>query len=147
MTAPKIRPSGEEGSFTFAVLIWVLMAFTLMTLVIDGGMSISAKEQAADVADAIARNVANDVNIGTLRSTGEVELNNADGDCLEKDITRITDVSGLSSGTVSAPQDNCKVAGSSVTVTVSVVYSPLLWGSTVNTSATAYATAVTAPTN
>ena len=70
MTAAQIRPGGEEGSFTFAVLIWVLMAFTLLTLVIDGGMSISAKEQAADVADAIARNVANDVNVGTLRSTG-----------------------------------------------------------------------------
>jgi hypothetical protein len=141
------RPAGEEGSFTFAMLIWVLLFLFLMTLVIDGSMEVSAKEQAANVADSIARNVADDVDVGDLRDDGKVTINNSNGLCLSGDVSRILGALPGNAGNLSVPAGDCQVNGNSVTVTVSITYTPLLWGSNVNASATAFATAVTGPTN
>jgi Flp pilus assembly protein TadG len=146
MSVPGWRPAGEEGSFTFAVLIWVLIFFALMTVVVDGSMEISAKEQAANVADSIARNVANDISVGQLRSNGKVVINSDGGLCDEDDISKILSALGASAANISVAPGDCRVNnGNSVTVTVTLAYTPLLWGSEVNARATATAAAVTAP--
>lgn len=141
------RPQGEEGSFTFAVLIWVLIFFAMMTVVIDGSMEISAKEQAANVADSIARNVANDINVAQLRANGKVVINSNGGLCNTNDVKAIISALGTSAANISVAPGDCHVTnGNSVTVTVTLAYTPLLWGSEVNARATATAAAVTAPT-
>ena len=156
---PGLRPRGEEGSFTFAVLMWLLIAFALMTLVVDGSMRISETEQAANVADAVARNVANDLNQADLRAGTVTIQTGPDNTCLASDIDPVLNAvlpsdwstwhtppvnldpaQGLPSCTVD-PVTN------TVTATVTITYTQLLWSSTVSTSATAYASTVVAPTN
>ena len=89
------RPEGEEGSFTFAVLIWMFIFFAFMTVVIDGSMEISQKEQAANIADSIARNVAGDVTASGL-DAGQIVINtvqvggNPTSECLPTDETAVT---------------------------------------------------------
>ena len=139
-------PQGEEGSFTFAVLIWLLIFLVMMGLIIDGSMEISAQEDAANIADSIARNVANDVNTNDLRSNGTVTIVNDNGKCLKNDVTEITDALNGTAGNLPVNSFTCTVAGDSVTVTVTVDYSPLLGGKNVPATAKAIATAVTAPT-
>lgn len=147
MSVPGWRPEGEEGSFTFAVLMWMLIFFALMTVIIDGSMEISAQEQAANVADSIARSVANDINVGQLRQNGTVVINSDGGLCNRADITTILNALGASAANISVAPGDCSVKnGKTVTVTVTLAYTPLLWGSEVNARATATAAAVTAPT-
>jgi hypothetical protein len=142
------RPEGDEGSFTFAVLIWMFIFFAFMAIVIDGSMEISAKEQAADIADSIARNVAGDVTLDGLKA-GQIVINTAQvggnptSDCLENDETAITGQYDMNNIRVLA----CTVTGDSVTVTVSLAYTPLFLGTQGNATASATASAVNQPTN
>lgn len=67
------RPRGERGSFTFAVIFWALMAMMLGGLVVDGGLALTERQRAGDVAEQAARAGADDLDQNALRN-GQYQL-------------------------------------------------------------------------
>lgn len=65
---------GEEGTVTAFVVIFVFALLLLAGLVIDGGLTLSARVQAVDEAQAAARAGAQEINLPLFRSTGQVAL-------------------------------------------------------------------------
>ena len=121
------RHQAERGSVTLWLVIFALVAVTLLILVVDGGQVIVAKSRAADIAEQAARAAADDINPGALRS-GQVAV--AAGAC---------DAGGPATGLIStysqgvgvtASMQNCQVgtdaAGApDVTVQVTVSSQPV----------------------
>jgi Flp pilus assembly protein TadG len=62
------RPRGERGSFTFAVIFWALMAMMLGGLVVDGGLALTERQRAGDIAEQAARAAADDLDQNALRN-------------------------------------------------------------------------------
>lgn len=79
------RPRGERGSFTFAVIFWALMAMMLAGLVVDGGLAITERQNAGDIAEQAARAGANDLDQGALRA-GTYQLSWPDACTKAKDV-------------------------------------------------------------
>jgi hypothetical protein len=100
---------GEEGTVTAFVVIFTFAILLLAGLVIDGGLTLSAKVQAIDEAQAAARAGAQAINLPLFRSTGEVVLDPASATQAAEAYLAKTG----HSGTVS-------VNGDDVTVTVSI---------------------------
>jgi Putative Flp pilus-assembly TadE/G-like len=67
------RHQAERGSVTLWLVIFALVAVTLLILVVDGGQVIVAKSRAADIAEQAARAAADDINPASLRS-GQVAV-------------------------------------------------------------------------
>ncbi len=67
------RPRGERGSFTFAVIFWALMAMMLGGLVVDGGLALTERQRAGDIAEQAARAGADDLDPNALRN-GQYQL-------------------------------------------------------------------------
>ncbi len=65
---------GEEGTVTAFVVIFTFALVMLAGLVLDGGLTLAAKVQAVDEAQAAARAGAQAVDVPLLRSTGQVVL-------------------------------------------------------------------------
>lgn len=65
---------GEEGMVTAFVVVFTLALLLLAGLVIDGGLTVAAKVQAVDEAQAAARAGAQAIDLPLLRSTGRVVL-------------------------------------------------------------------------
>ncbi len=63
--------SRERGSLSLFVVIFAVSVLMLAGLVYDGGLAITARQRAADVAEAAARHGANAVDVEALR-TGNV---------------------------------------------------------------------------
>lgn len=61
------RPLGERGSFTFAVVFWALIAMMLAGLVVDGGLALTERQRAGDIAEQAARAGADDLDQNALR--------------------------------------------------------------------------------
>jgi Flp pilus assembly protein TadG len=139
------RPSGERGSFTFAVIFWALIAMMLAGLVVDGGLAITERQRAGDIAEQAARAGAEVLNPDDLRQ-GTLVIE-ADAACNRAQA--VGAASGLPAGAVV-----CDVPGTAVTSTgqtvpaltvhVKITYSPILLGMfyskdlTAKASATAY---------
>ena len=68
---------GEEGTVTAFVVIFTFALVVLAGLVIDGGLTLAAKVEAVDEAQAAARAGAQEIDVPLLRSTGEVALDSA----------------------------------------------------------------------
>jgi Flp pilus assembly protein TadG len=73
MLSRRLRTS-DNGSVALWVIIVTFIVIVLMTLVVDGGQLLNAKERAADVAEQAARAAAADVSVPGLRS-GAVAIN------------------------------------------------------------------------
>src|SRR5437763_2268587 len=71
--AAAVRASGQRGSFTFAVIFWALMAMMLAGLVVDGGLALTERQRAGDIAEQAARAGANDLDQAALRN-GQYQL-------------------------------------------------------------------------
>jgi hypothetical protein len=67
----------EAGTVTAFVVIFTFALFLLAGLVIDGGLTLGARVQAIDEAQAAARAGAQAVDIALFRSTGEIVLDAA----------------------------------------------------------------------
>lgn len=65
---------GEEGMVTAFVVIFTFALLLLAGLVIDGGLTLSARAQAIDEAQAAARAGAQQINLAVFRSTGQITL-------------------------------------------------------------------------
>ncbi len=122
------RPRGERGSFTFAVIFWALMAMMLSSLVVDGGLALTERQRAGDIAEQAARAGADDLDQNALRN-GQYQLA-ADACARAKTV-------GAASG-VSDTAVTCGPAGSvtlpnglvvpTMTVQVQIQYTPILIG-------------------
>jgi Flp pilus assembly protein TadG len=56
-------------------VLFTVSVFLLAGLLVDGGLAISARERASDIAEQAARAGANDINEDLLRRTGQVRIN------------------------------------------------------------------------
>lgn len=122
------RPRGERGSFTFAVIFWALMAMMLAGLVVDGGLALTERQRAGDIAEQAARAGADDLDQNALRQ-GVYQLDA--GACARAESV------GVASG-VAAVAITCGPVGSitlpnglvvpTMTVQVRIQYTPILIG-------------------
>ena len=70
----RLTRRGEEGMVTAFVVIFIFALLLLAGLVIDGGLTLAARVQAIDEAQAAARAGAQAINLPLFRSTGQVIL-------------------------------------------------------------------------
>lgn len=122
------RPLGERGSFTFAVIFWALMAMMLAGLVVDGGLALTERQRAGDIAEQAARAGADDLNQDALRD-GRYQLA---GDACQR-AQKVAAASGIADTAVT-----CGPVGSltlpnglvvpTMTVQIRIRYSPILIG-------------------
>jgi hypothetical protein len=68
---------GEEGMVTSFVVIFTLALILMAGLVLDGGLTLAAKVQAINEAQAAARAGAQAIDLPTYRATGQITLNPA----------------------------------------------------------------------
>ncbi len=135
---PRARPERETGSVSFIMIGWALVLFFLLALVVDGGLAISQRERAADLADQAARAEAQNLSLDNLRRYGTVAIV-ADG--CERASTYLTDLPTNTvhygrarldktfgnEGSAGSP-DGCRLGpGDAVTVSVDLTYSPIVF--------------------
>ena len=150
----KIRPRrrDERGSMTVFVVLWSLVIVIVAALVIDVGLAISQRERAADLADQAARAEAQNLSTASLRQTGAAVIQ--DDGCLRATDYLANAASSIHYGTAVLTtgfgNGGCQVVGNapgnSVTVSVSLTYSPFvfdLFSGTVTVTETGTATAAT----
>ncbi len=65
---------GEDGMVTAFVVVLTMALILMAGLVIDGGLTLAAKIRAIDDAQAAARAAAQQIDLATYRSTGQVVL-------------------------------------------------------------------------
>jgi len=122
------RPRGQRGSFTFAVIFWALIAMMLAGLVVDGGLSITERQRAGDIAEQAARAGAEDLDPAWLRAGKYV---------LAADVCTRVDAVGTASGLPTGAAA-CDGFGTmklptgqvvpTITVKVTIPYTPILIG-------------------
>jgi len=114
----------DRGSGAAAVIIFAVVFMGLAAFVIDGGLSISQRERAADIAEQAARYAAEDVDSGALRKGGTVNIN--DADCTAR-VRQFAQQSGLSGADLAA--SGCTAAtAQQVQITIQLTYRPVLTG-------------------
>jgi Flp pilus assembly protein TadG len=122
------RPRGERGSFTFAVVFWALIAMMLAGLVVDGGLAISERQHAGDIAEQAARAGADDLDQAALRA-GNFQLA---GDACDQ-AKAVAIASGIDASAVTCdPPGSLRLATGqlvpTMTVHVRIRYAPILIG-------------------
>jgi hypothetical protein len=103
------RPRDEGGMVTAFVVIFTFALLLLAGLVIDGGLTLAARVQAIDEAQAAARAGAQAINIPLFRSTGQIVLDPAQANQAAESYLAATGHSGT-----------VQVNGDDVDVTVSI---------------------------
>ncbi|MGP3922627.1 TadE/TadG family type IV pilus assembly protein [Streptomyces sp. 8N616] len=116
----------DRGSGAAAVIIFAVLFLTLAAFVIDGGLSISQRERAADIAEQAARYAAQDLDKEALREGrgGQAPINYQNCGARVQDFAREVGLSGTD------------IAGSRcldgdvdfVEVEVQLTYEPILTG-------------------
>ncbi len=71
------RETKDRGTISLFTAIFALFVIMLAGLLVDGGLAISARERAADIAEQAARAGADDIDVEALRRTGEPTVNTA----------------------------------------------------------------------
>ncbi|MCI0688651.1 MAG: pilus assembly protein TadG-related protein [Sporichthyaceae bacterium] len=107
----------DRGSLSVFIALITPPALVLIGLVVDGGMAITARERAADIAEQAARRVADNVDTDALRAGRIVIL----PDCYAK-AAEMTAAHG--GGQVEA----CTISGPVATVTITYTYQPAILG-------------------
>jgi hypothetical protein len=99
----------EDGMVTAFVVVFALALILMAGLVLDGGLTLAAKVQAVDAAQAAARAGAQGIDLSTFRTTGQITLDPAQATADADDYL----TAAGHTGTVT-------VNGDQVTVTVSI---------------------------
>ncbi len=116
----------DRGSGAGAVIIFALVFLSLSAFVIDGGLSISKRERAADIAEQAARYAAQDIDREALYDNegGPAPINFENCDARVKAFAREMDMSGADIAAT-----HCVVAAvDQVQVEVQLTYSPVFTG-------------------
>jgi Flp pilus assembly protein TadG len=123
-TARRLRLD-DRGSGAGAVIIFALVFISLSAFVIDGGLSISKRERAADIAEQAARYAAQDIDLEKLyENQGEAPINFQDCDARVKTFAREMDMSAADvAGTHCVAADTQQVQ-----VEVQLTYEPVFTG-------------------
>ncbi|MDT9690584.1 pilus assembly protein TadG-related protein [Streptomyces sp. P9(2023)] len=116
----------DRGSGAGALILFALVFMTLAAFVIDGGLLISQRERAADIAEQAARYAAQDIDKESLYdgSGGGAPINFANCDARVREFVRETGMSipdASASGCVSADAQR-------VEVEIQLTYEPVLAG-------------------
>ncbi|WP_327435154.1 pilus assembly protein TadG-related protein [Streptomyces sp. NBC_01236] len=116
----------DRGSGAGAVIIFALVFLSLSAFVIDGGMSISKRERAADIAEQAARYAAEDIDLDSLyeNQNGSAPINYENCGARVKAFAREM---GMSGADIAAT--HCVAANADqVEVEVQLTYSPVFTG-------------------
>lgn len=116
----------DRGSGAGAVIIFALVFLSLSAFVIDGGMSISKRERAADIAEQAARYAAEDIDLESLyeNENGPAPINFENCGARVKAFAREM---GMSGADIAAT--HCVTADADqVEVEVQLTYSPVFTG-------------------
>jgi len=116
----------DRGSGAGAVIIFALVFISLSAFVIDGGLSISKRERAADIAEQAARYAAQDIDLDSLyeNENGAAPINFGNCDARVKAFAREMDMSGADIAAT-----HCMAADAQqVEVEVQLTYSPVFTG-------------------
>jgi Flp pilus assembly protein TadG len=71
----RAQPGGDRGSVAVWLVIVAFAFIVLLTLVVDGGQVMNAKERAADIAEQAARATVGDIDVTALRgSAGRISV-------------------------------------------------------------------------
>ncbi|GAB3152025.1 hypothetical protein GCM10027161_52940 [Microbispora hainanensis] len=109
-------PAGRErGSMSVFVVLFSGVVFLLAGLLVDGGAAMNARLKAADIAEQAARAAADQIDVETLRATGEVRLL-ADEGAVCGEAEKIT----ADQGADGVRMTECTVGGGQADVTVGV---------------------------
>ena len=126
IAGPAARLAGlrtDRGSGAAAVIIFALLFLALAAFVVDGGLSISKRERAADIAEQAARYAAEDIDTAALRQGGSGDPVIVTADCPAR-VAEFAAQSGddvTSSRCVSATADR-------VEVQITLTYRPVMTG-------------------
>jgi Flp pilus assembly protein TadG len=114
------------GSGAGAVIIFALVFISLSAFVIDGGLSISKRERAADIAEQAARYAAQDIDLNDLyeNENGPAPINFQNCDARVKAFAREMDMSGADIAATHCVAANAQ----QVQVEVQLTYSPVFTG-------------------
>ncbi|MFE0672624.1 TadE/TadG family type IV pilus assembly protein [Streptomyces sp. NPDC058867] len=116
----------DRGSGAGAVIIFALVFLSLAAFVIDGGMSISKRERAADIAEQAARYAAQDIDREALYDDvgGPAPINFQNCDARVKEFAAEMDMTGADIAAT-----HCTVATvDQVQVEVQLTYAPVFTG-------------------
>jgi Flp pilus assembly protein TadG len=116
----------DRGSGAGAVIIFALVFLSLSAFVIDGGLSISKRERAADIAEQAARFAAQDIDRDALYENegGPAPINFENCDARVKTFAREMDMTGADIAAT-----HCVAADAQqVQVEVQLTYSPVFTG-------------------
>ncbi|MCX5204941.1 pilus assembly protein TadG-related protein [Streptomyces sp. NBC_00237] len=124
--ARRVRAADDRGSGAAAVLIFAFVFLALAAFVVDGGLSISQRERAADIAEQAARYAAQDVDLEALYvdEGGPAPINFANCADRVRAFAREMEMSGpdiAASGCVDADAQQ-------VEATIQLTYRPILTG-------------------
>ncbi|MFI7138724.1 pilus assembly protein TadG-related protein [Streptomyces massasporeus] len=116
----------DRGSGAGAVIIFTLVFLSLSAFVIDGGLSISKRERAADIAEQAARYAAQDIDRDALYENegGPAPINFEYCDARVKAFAREMDMTGADIGATHCVAANAE----QVQVEVQLTYSPVFTG-------------------
>lgn len=117
----------DRGSGAAAVLIFAVVFMALAAFVVDGGLSISKRERAADIAEQAARYAAQDIDEDALRNdpAGTAPKINA-GDC-DRRVKEFAQMSHMSEADIGG--SHCISANTQrVEVSIQLTYQPILTG-------------------
>ncbi|MEU8585658.1 pilus assembly protein TadG-related protein [Streptomyces sp. NPDC048664] len=116
----------DRGSGAGAVIIFAAVFLTLAAFVIDGGLSISKRERASDIAEQAARYAAQDIDLDALYANqgGEAPIRAGDCDARVKAYAR---EAGMSNDDIAA--SHCVSADTQrVSVQIQLTYDPVFTG-------------------
>ncbi|WP_406218394.1 TadE/TadG family type IV pilus assembly protein [Streptomyces decoyicus] len=124
LTFDRVRHGEDRGSGSAAAIIFAVLFMSLAAFVIDGGLSISQRERAADIAEQAARYAAQDIDQEALRSTGEARINYQNCGSRVAAYAREVGLSGPDAATSRCLSANAK----QVEVEIQLTYRPVLTG-------------------
>jgi Flp pilus assembly protein TadG len=124
--ASRLSRLDDRGSGAGAVIIFAIVFLSLSAFVIDGGLSISKRERAADIAEQAARYAAQDIDKEALYDNqgGPAPINYQNCDARVKAFAREMDMTGTDIAAT-----HCVAADAQqVQVEVQLTYSPVFTG-------------------
>ncbi|MDR3082907.1 MAG: Tad domain-containing protein [Streptomyces sp.] len=123
----------DRGSGAGAVIVFALVFLTLAAFVIDGGLSISKRERAADIAEQAARYAAQDIDRESLYDNkgGPAPINYQNCESRVKTFAQGMDMNGADIAATHCVAANAQQVEVEVQLTYSPVFTGMFYGGSV----------------